>query len=250
MNYNHRVAKARDTAGKDTEGISESVKEYIDKQTAERKAFKSAKIQYAYARFLEKNVMTRKEFMRISNYSDDATRAALTELTNMGLLSYTVIIQDCNTKLYSIVDPKHIPEGWPAKGELLNMESPYKNYRYIPRQTITASDKQEASDNPLTRMLAGKNIHVEDASGYEQLIKDTSRFYGNEELDGLVAAIHEVCKNRIEQRYVECPLCKGRIQRTRSEIQCTNCGLKLDGGTFENSMKMAFIIAKNGVKVK
>ena len=252
MAYNGRVEKARDSIGKKVpDGTPDAVKEYLRRGEAANRARKLAKLQYAYSRFLEKNTMTRKEFVRISNYSDDATRATLTELEDMGLLTSAVLLYECNTKLYSIVDPKYIPEGWPPRGELLNMVSPYKGYRYIPRgPKQDGADKEEAADNPLTRMRSNRNLHVEDTSGYENLMKDTSKFYGNEELDSLIASVHEMCRTRIEQRYVECPLCKGRLQRENTGIYCVNCRLRVDGGTFENSLRMATVIAKNGIKVR
>ncbi len=250
MTYNSKVTKARESIGMGIENMPQPVQQYHTDRHRQHEAIKLLRLQYAYSRFLDKGTMTRKQFKSLSNYTENMSKDILIELERMGLIKSTILYLENGAKLYSIVDDKFIPQGWPAKGELLNMESPYRDYVYKPKSTPTEQDMTEASDNPLTKMLSNKDLHVDDTSSYEQLIKDTSRFYGVEELDTLIGAIHEICKRRVEQRYVECPLCRGRIQRNKARIHCTNCGLELNGGTFENSMRMAMLIGKSGVRVQ
>ena len=253
MTYNKAVSDARKAVGKETSNpMPEPLRQYKDQVQVVKEERDTKRLQYAYSRFFEEPKMVTKEFMRTSNYPEKATHSALNQLEKMGLIRSSIMLNSNHGKVWEIVDERNIPEGWPPKGILLTMESPYRDY--VPpvrkKNHVPQVDIEHACNNPLTKMILDKDLHVEDVSSYEQLMKDTSRFYGLGEIDDLVKAIHEICKQRIEQRFIECPLCKGRIQKVGDEAHCTKCGAHIGGGTFENSMRMLRVLAKNGVKVQ
>ena len=253
-----RVEKAAKSIGK---GVCEQPQtmepkdyalSYKEKRLAEIEKIKVERMQYLYGKFLEVKTMNVKECMEITNYSEHIAKENLRMLTELGLIRSHLERSSGMALTYTIINEWNIPSGWPAKGVLMNMDPPFMGDREKhktdgkPKKT----SKNDASDNPLTKMLMTKDLHVADVSSYEQLMKDTSKMYGLDEIDDLVKAIHDICKVRIEQKYIECPLCKGRIQRLSSTAHCTKCGVEINGGTFENSVKMLNAIAKTGVRMQ
>ena len=252
MSYNDRVSKAMKTVGKESKlNNIQNMAEYKADLMDSLEKIKLKRLQYTYGRFLDKGTMTKNEFKQMSNASEHLASDVLKELMKKGLISAEIINTQTRQYQFTIVDDKRIPEGWPAKGELIMMKSPY--FRFESRKTAikTEQEKMESKiiNNPMTRMLRNMNDHVMDVTPYKQLMEDTKRFYGNEEVDSLISALHEICRTRIEQQYIACPLCKGRIQRNKSEAVCTNCGAKINGGTFEKSMEMLKILGKAGVRM-
>ena len=213
-----------------------------------------ATLQYAYGIFLDKGTISNQDFIKISNYPAKSSVQILRKLEEMGLIKSYYVYVSIRKMVWAIVDDKVIPEGWPPKGVLLTMENPYKDYvpQHKEKEPVNEADLVDAANNPLTRMILNKNEHVENVEPYKQLMEDTKKFYGKEEIDSLIKVIHEICKRRIEQQSIECPLCRGRLVRDKNTVRCLNpkCGVELNGGTFENSMRMLYTLAKNGVRVQ
>ena len=243
---NSKVQKAAKAVGKDITGMVE----YNSAKSNQFNSLKEKRKQYTYAAFIERGPMTFKEFEKVSNYPEWVAKDTIIELEKMGLLTSTILLDRKNAKQFRAADDRHIPEGWPPRGELLTMESPYRDYVHNPKERVlTGEEAVAAEDNALTRALKNPDYHLEDVSSYEQFLKDTSKFYGLEELDDIITDLHALCKRRIEQKYVPCPLCKGRIQRDGSKATCVACGAEINAGSFEQSMKALSILAKAGVKV-
>lgn len=248
MSYNERVSKAMKSVGKETsKAYMKNLEIGREKMLADLERIKTVRTQYIYGRFLDRGSWTKKELKELTDASEHIIVDILRNLEDSQLIYSEIFDCQYRVKTYTICDDKHIPEGWPAKGELIMMKCPF--HKTVPKKKRTEQEKAESKiiNNPMTKMLRNLDEHVEDVSPYKQLLEDTKRFYGKEELDDLISAIHNICKIRIEQQYIACPLCKGRIQRNMSEAVCTKCGAKINGGTFEKSMEMLKVLAKAGV---
>lgn len=252
MNYNDRVAKAQISAKK-REAVTENLLEYSKVRRQFIDEIKTRRLQFAYGRFLENPVWTKKRFMKETKISEHVTDDIFKSLENMGLIGFRISDSSTYSKEYYLISDKNIPEGWPAKGELIMMENSYTMDRknvVVKKPTTDEKTENEIVNNPLTMMLRNPDYHaMNGVDGYVKLMKDTAKSYGNEEIDRLVEAIHKVCILRIEQQYVECPICRGRIQRNRNQARCTGCGIMLEAETFAQTMDCLKILAKKGVKM-
>ena len=254
--YNETVTKIRQSNNKPVPSNpygrdSPANREYQDDRNAAIKKMKLERVQFAYGRFLEKKRFNYRTFMDETGFTEHIAKDVLDELIKLGLVRANIENSSTFAKQFEIISDKVIPDGWPAKGELMTMEITFKVVQQpTVRKVADKPDESRIINNPLTKALKNTEYHpMNGVDGYEQFMKDTAKFYNTPELDEIVKAVHELCKSRIEQQYIECPLCKGRIQRTASMARCTKCGVIQDGGTFEQSMKMLNIIAKSGVKV-
>ena len=251
--YNEKVAKIRESNNKPVGPYGRDSKErweYNDQRNEEIKKMKLARLQFSYGKFLDKKVFTYRTFMSATGFSEHIAKDNLDALIDMGLIKSGIRQTSSFSKYFELATTK-IPEGWPSKEELVSMELTYRNDKPSkPKEKVVLNEDQKASNNPLTRALKNKDYHpMNGIDSYEQFMKDTAKFYSAPELNEIVKAVHDLCRMRIEQQYIECPLCKGRIQRTNSLARCTKCGVVQDGGTFEQSMLMLRTLAKCGVKV-
>lgn len=247
--YNDKVSKAMESVGRDVnQARRDNLKKYKEKMNAELERVKLSRVQYVYARFLEKESWTKKELMDKTGASEHLMSDILKELDERGLINSTIIDTRYRMYTYTIINDRYIPLGWPPKDELIKMKLPFLKSE-PKKKTLEEKEESKIVNNPLTKMLRNRDLHVEDVEAYKLLMEDTKRYYGKKEIDDLIDAIHEICRIRIEQQWIPCPLCKGRIQRNVSEAICTKCGAKVNGGTFEKSMEMLTVLGKAGIKV-
>ena len=254
MSYNKAVQKARDKIGKedpvivvpDVDAPNEAIQ---GTRSEEITPLRVLQMQTVYG------CLSRTPRRLISQISDETGVTAntlgdlLPKMVKEGILVSEILPKRGQPKCYSINVLNPIPEGWPTLEEMKNL--PKLEPTYPPTQPgkpkIYTGDIEKARDNPLTKMLLKDDTHAFDVSGYQQFIEDTKKFYGIKELDDVIKVLHKLCQKRIDDQFVECPICKGRIERHVSEARCKKCGTKIDAGTFEKSMEMFSILAKNGV---
>lgn len=101
-------------------------------------------------------------------------------------------------------------------------------------------------NNPYARLLANKDMKPKDTQAYEDFIRDTSKHY-IKELDDLITELHKICKLRIANRAIECPLCGKPLSKNISMLTCENpkCQIRsIDAGSVDKSLEMLTIIAK------
>ena len=257
--YNKNIARIRESLGKVEEGDVEMISAVCDANlgiTPEKKIEQPSvsstpyglqKAQYIYGRFLEHGPMTMNQLLEVSDLSRTMCYDATTLLKEMGMVTVGIFSEKPKQFIFDVDKTKEIPKGWPSKVDLAHMKAPVSDK---PRNgTPKASqplDEDKIRNNPLTKMLMKTNEHPIQTTGYEQFMKDTNKFYGIKELDEVIKVLHQVCKERIN-RYIECPICKGRIQKNITEVYCKKCKIRLDTGDFEKSLRMLESIAKAGV---
>lgn len=227
-----------------------SYEQYMDKRRALMESMKLQRLQAAYGVFLKRNRMNRKDFLAETGLSQHVGTDVLNELTMMGLLDCDIACLEGMTMQWALKSGASLPEGWPSKEMLITMECPKATKRGAKHNVSKTAEKKEdpSADNPLTRMLR-KEVHPTEVKGYELMLKAMSQDFLNKELNDLADAVASLCLKRIEQQHIDCPLCKGRLQRNMFELHCTQCGVTVDGGTFEKSMEILKVLAKAGVKV-
>lgn len=82
-----------------------------------------------------------------------------------------------------------------------------------------------------------KTIPYDSVASYQQLLKDTTKYYGVAELDDLVGEIHRFLKARIESTVLRCPVCNSIIKTEKSTVFCPTCQMSISMGTADKSVK-------------
>ena len=253
MSYNKAVKKAMTSIGKQETAKQDaqqpaggSIQAPKDDETVSVKTKQKQKV-YGYLSQNPRRII--QQISEETGITVNMLSEILPRMVKEGLLVSEILPKRGQPKCYSINVLNPIPEGWPTIQEmqaLPRMEPLYPSTQPGKPKVFT-DDMAKARDNPLTKMLMKEDTHVFDVSGYQQFIEDTKKFYGIKELDDVIKVLHKVCQKRIDDQFVECPICKGRVERKVSEARCKKCGTKIDAGSFERSLEMFRILAKNGV---
>ncbi len=168
------------------------------------------------------------------------TWEALTELCKAGYADFKEHKSRGNPKSYWVTD-KPVPKDWGTLEDIRATPRPVSEP--VVRTAVSGAKKgKDPSKNALTKMLE-KDISIpqDTEESYRRFLMDLQMLhYGVGEIDGLLNEIVKVIYRRLDNITYECPLCKGKIQRNITEARCTNprCGIKIDAGDFNKSMKV------------
>lgn len=229
MKYNERIQGIRDRLGKTDERIQTPEQEGQKEEPVsdESNAPKFGPVvtdhmQKFYGRLLIENKPTSsKDIAQNVGIPEGMVYDVTKALLQSNLVIAETLPKRGSPKVFSINTETPLPEGWPSADDL-KKSVPLLN---LPKDSFQdEADKiASARDNPLTKMLLNEGKKVFDTKGYEEFINDTKKTYGIKELDDVIDILHKICKERIVNKRIECPICHGKMDREGSELRCKKC---------------------------
>lgn len=225
--YNDKIAELRNTYKphvEDDETFEEVSKPVGKSEGPKQKQFypKRIKRMENVFRLCYNNGMTRPEIIESTGYAESSVWNILNALIDIG----------CMEKDESVFPTRFIATA--------------KNYPDFFQPIGTLIQPVDSTNNPYARLLANKDMHPRDTQAYEDFIRDTSKHY-IKELDDIITELHKICKLRIANRAIECPLCGKPLSKNISTLTCENpkCQIRsIDAGSVDRSLEMLTIIAK------
>ena len=136
-----------------------------------------------------------------------------------------------------------LPEGWDVD-EMIAMAGSVR----------PAERKEDAPKEPkpfgahVVKAFSTDAVVLEKAKPvYEAFYEDLRNLpeYSVPEIRGIVKDLMELCRKRIAEVHYECPVCRGRLKRTGSEVRCEGkCKISVGAPDLDTALKYMRLIAE------